>query len=88
MGKKPTELTMWMNCETIILILKMGSQKVIHRISPENGMMEISSVKSSIRGWERLCVPIRHNTGKGVFQLHVDRDTCKGSTDTPKEATL
>ena len=51
-------------------------------------MMEISSVKSSIRGWERLCVPIRHNTGKGVFQLHVDRDTGKESTDTPKEATL
>ena len=27
----------------------------------------ISSVKSSIRGWGRFCVPVRHNTGKGVF---------------------
>ena len=25
---------------------------------------------------------------KGVDQLHIDRDVCKGNTDTPKEATL
>jgi hypothetical protein len=24
---------------------------------------------------------------KGIFQLHVDRDACKGNTDNPKEAT-
>ncbi|EQB73468.1 MAG: hypothetical protein AMDU4_FER2C00067G0003 [Ferroplasma sp. Type II] len=27
-------------------------------------------------------------TNKGVSQSHVDRDVCKGSTDTPKETTL
>ena len=26
--------------------------------------------------------------GKGVSELRVDRDACKGSADTPREATL
>lgn len=28
------------------------------------------------------------DVGTDVFRLHADRDACKGSTDTPKEATL
>ena len=37
-------------------------------------MMAIASMKSSIRGWERLCIPTRHDTNKGVSRLHADRD--------------
>ena len=59
MGKKPTELAMWMNCETIILILKMGSQKVIHRISPEKWhdgviFLNICGLNIMLQGISRL----------------------------------
>ncbi len=51
-------------------------------------MMAIASMKSSVRGWERPCAPARHGTDKDVSRLHADRDACKGSTDTHKEAPL
>ena len=34
-SKEATELAMWMNCETVILIHEMKNQKVIYWTSPE-----------------------------------------------------
>ena len=41
-----------------------------------------------MQGWECLCIPIRHDIDEGESRSHADRDACKGSTDTHKEAPL
>ena len=65
------------NCKAVIFDSDgkiMGKAAVrMETFYPREGWVEqnpyfiISSVKSSIRGWRRFCVPVRHNTGKGVF---------------------
>jgi len=49
---------------------------------PKCGHVDHADVNASFNIALRL--PLMENIG----QLHVDRDTCNGSTDTPKEATL
>jgi|GEM_PF-5742747 len=52
------------------------------------GMQDTSMIKPAM-GWFGMPPHSAQNSvGEGMSRLHVDRDACKGSTDTPIGATL
>ncbi len=51
-------------------------------------MQDTSMIKPAM-GWFGMPPHSAQNSvGEGMSRLHVDRDACKGSTDTPRGATL
>jgi len=54
----------------------------------EEGMQDTPMIKPAM-GWFGMPPwPVPRALGKGISRLHVDRDACKGSTDTPRGATF
>jgi len=52
------------------------------------GMQDTSMLKPVPNWFGMPPQPALSAVGKGMSRLHVDRDACKGSTDTPKGATF
>jgi len=88
MSKKAPTFREEMNCKRFISHNDMKNVRSPVDKSSEGGMQDTLTIKPANSWFGMPPQSILHIVDKGISKLRVDRDACKGSTDTPRGATF